>query len=127
MAQALHSKLAKHGTVPTQFPHLREYQWNTEPHAMPVDWERSQLTSGGGLQRLAHVGNSHAMELMLMEHMWSVPCQVQAAIGEPVNLSTTTSGGGLQRLACTMGNSHTMELVLTGRMWSATHQVWAAM
>jgi len=127
MAQALHSELAKHGTIPTQFPHLCKHQWNTEPHAMPIDWERSQLTSGSGLQCLAHVGNSRAMELMLMECMWSVPCQVQAAIGEPVNLGTTTSGSGSQRLACTAGNSYMMELVLTGRMWSATHQVWAVM
>jgi len=60
------------------------------------------------------------MELMLMECMWSVPCQVRAAIGKLVNLGTTTSGGGSQRLACAAGNSHAMELVLTGRMWSAT-------
>ena len=67
------------------------------------------------------------MELVLMERMWSMPCQVRAAIGEPVNLGMTTSGGGSQRLACAAGNSHAMELVLTGRMWSATHQVRAAM
>jgi len=83
--------------------------------------------SGGGLQHLAHtVGNSCAIELVLMECMWSVPCQVRAAIGEPVNLGTTTSGGGSQHLTWAMGNSHAIELVLTGCMWSATHQVQAA-
>ena len=42
MAQALHSELAKRGAVrPHAVPTpLREHQWNTEPRAVPVDWER---------------------------------------------------------------------------------------
>lgn len=40
MARALHSELAERGVVPAQFPRLRERQWNAEPRAVPVDWER---------------------------------------------------------------------------------------
>ena len=51
MARALHSELAERGAVPAQFPRLRERQWNAEPRAVPVDWERF-LPPPGKLRRL---------------------------------------------------------------------------
>jgi len=51
MARALHSELAERGAVPAQFPRLHERQWNAEPRAVPVDWERF-LPPPGKLRRL---------------------------------------------------------------------------
>jgi hypothetical protein len=51
MAHALHSELSERGIVPTQFPRLRDQQWNAEPRAVPVDWERF-LPPPGTLRRL---------------------------------------------------------------------------
>ena len=76
------------------------------------------ITEGGRSQSLAHgVGNSRAMELVLMGRtgMLSTPHQVRAE----VNAGTITSGGGSQRLAHATGKSCAMELVLMERMWNA--------
>jgi hypothetical protein len=51
MARALHSELAERGAVPAYFPRLRDRQWNAEPRAVPVDWERF-LPPPGALCRL---------------------------------------------------------------------------
>jgi hypothetical protein len=51
MVRALHSELAECGAVPAHFPRLRDRQWNAEPRAVPVDWERF-LPPPGTLRRL---------------------------------------------------------------------------
>jgi hypothetical protein len=51
MVRALHSELAERGVVPARFPQLRDRQWNAEPRAEPVNWER-YLPPPGTLRRL---------------------------------------------------------------------------
>lgn len=51
MVHALHSELSERGIVPAQFPRLSEQQWNAEPRAVPVDWDRF-LPPPGALRRL---------------------------------------------------------------------------
>ncbi|KAF8480470.1 hypothetical protein DFH94DRAFT_479753 [Russula ochroleuca] len=51
MVHALHSELSERGIVPAQFPRLNEQQWNAEPRAVPVDWDRF-LPPPGTLRRL---------------------------------------------------------------------------
>ena len=51
MVHALHSELSERCIVPAHFPGLREQQWNAEPRAVPVDWQRF-LPPPGKLRRL---------------------------------------------------------------------------
>jgi hypothetical protein len=51
MVRALHSELAERGAVPARFPQLRDQQWNAEPRAEPVNWER-YLPPPGTLRHL---------------------------------------------------------------------------
>ena len=71
------------------------------------------------------------MELVLMECIWSMPCQVRAARSEPVNIGTITNAGGQpvnghSAPAHAVGKSCMMKLVLTGRMWDDVDSVAAA-